>query len=145
MGISLCNLRIRTGHADNRNACLFKGIRTGDGYAGAVRTKNNGRAGAYQGSRRGRRLIVRGLIIYNIQLHRIFLAADLHGRSYVIRVLDTQGLLLAACAVVAGRRLKYANRNHIAASRLCSVRCCLRLLLTACQQRTEHRRRKQHR
>ena len=48
MGISLSDLRIRTGNAQSRDTALFKDIGSRDGYAGSIGTKHDGYAVAYQ-------------------------------------------------------------------------------------------------
>lgn len=104
VGIPLGDLGIRAGDADDGNTGVFKGVGTGNGYAGAIRTQHHGAALAHQLGGGGGGLVVGGLIVYNGQLHLIGLAADLHCGLYVMGVLHAQDLLLAAGTVVAGSR-----------------------------------------
>ncbi len=65
---------------------------------------------------RGDGLVGRGLVILDVELDLVFFAANGHDRLDGVGVLDAQDLLLAAGAVVAGLRLKYADLDDLGAA-----------------------------
>ena len=102
------DLGIGAGDAHCGDAGLVEYVARGYGYAGAVGAEDYGYVLSNQVGGRGGGLVVGALVIHYDQLYVVGLAADLDGGLYLIGVLNAKGLLLAACAVVAGSGLEYA-------------------------------------
>ena len=114
-------LGVGAGDAHCGNAGLVEYVACGDGYAGAVGAENYGYVLAYQVSCRGGSLVVGALVINYNQFYVVGLAAYLDGGLYLIGVLNAKGLLLAACAVVSGSGLEYADLYDLCA--VCGSGC----------------------
>ena len=117
VGVALGHLGVGAGDADGGDAGRLEGRAARDGDAGAVGAENDGAVGVDQLGRRGGRLVVRGLVVDVLHDHVVGLAADLNGRLDGVGVLNAEGLLLAAGAVIAGSGLEDADGDGIAFAR----------------------------
>ena len=107
---------VGAGAADGRDLGVCEVGAGGDGDAGAVGAEDDGDLIGDQLLGRGDGLVGRGLVILDVELDLVFFAANGHGRLDGVGVLDAQDLLLAAGAVVAGLRLKYADLDDLGAA-----------------------------
>lgn len=108
-----------------------------------VGTQHHGHTLRDQSLSRGGRLIVGRCVIGVHQLDLVLLAADGDGGDHLVGVLHTQDLLLAACAVITGLRLKHADLNDLVAGS--GIIALLTVaLLTAGHQRESHDQRQHH-
>ncbi|MPM19372.1 hypothetical protein SDC9_65795 [bioreactor metagenome] len=112
MGVAFGHGGVGAGDADDGDLRILKHVGSGDGHAGAIGTQSNGDALAYQAGGGGGALVVGGLVIYDNQLNIIGLAADFHGGTNIVSVLNAQGLLFTAGAVVAGSGLVDADLDN---------------------------------
>ena len=105
--------RVGAGAANRRNLSVGEDFAAGHGDAGAVGTQNDAHAGVDQLLSSGDGLIGRGLVVHDHQLDVVGLAADFDGGNQRIGILDADHFLLAARAVVTGRRLENADLHGI--------------------------------
>ena len=110
------DLGVGTGNADSRDASLFKDSAAGHGDTGTIGAQNDGNITLHQLCCCRGAVLSGSTVINDLQLDLIGLAANLNSGLHIVCILHTQNLLLTACTVIAGLRLKNTDLDDLIAA-----------------------------